>query len=158
MCRFHGSQHGNYTPCRSNSLFNRQRLGTIFEASQDEIAREKCNEVEKGLERLSLNERQPLLEDKVKSPPSTKSKTSNTMKQRYKFISRFQQSQDEWRQFLTTPYADFFPEKIGASMIDVGFYSPSYAVNEKIQRIKSIKKEDELHRSSEIAAWLEFFG
>lgn len=168
MCPFTGSQHRGYSPSRSATRSYCRRLPTIFEATDVEMARESdANEEDKELERKETDT-EKLLGKRLLTPPLKTSKKSKTVRQRCKVSSRepsttetnvpqLQEVQDEWCYFLRTPYADFFPENITGSILDLdaGFLS---ITSSKKKQIKSTQTDPDAHRLSEVAAWLEFFG
>lgn len=168
MCRFTGSKHRDYSPSRSATLNYWRRLPTIYEATDIEMAEEKgAIDAGEDQERSDMETEQPLVE-KVSSTPLQKSQRSKTERVRnmrckssvgepgliVRGESQFLNVQDEWSYLLRTPYADFFPANVNASILDGCFSLPST----KKKQVKSINAELQAHQFSEIAAWLEFFG
>lgn len=167
MCRFTGSKYKDYSPSRSTAGVSYwQRLPTIYEATDVEMAEE--NDTIKNQDDSERNETEAE-ELRVLAPPIKTGKKSKATREKNARCRVFfgkpglietdsseiqQHLQEEWNYFLSTPYADFIPENMSASILDGCFSLPSA----KKKQMKSINAELQAHQFSEIAAWLEFFG
>lgn len=174
MCRGpYGFSHRDYSPSRSATLSYWRRLPTIFEATDIEMSTAENDAVQtlvqENLEQDATDTARLLGEKEINRPPqkaAERDKTAKERRMRYEICfgksgvieteaTLFQQVKDELKHFLKTPYADFFPESTGTSILETRCLPDS-------ARKKQSKISDtagmQADRLSEIAAWLEFFG
>ena len=148
-------------------------MPTIFEATDIEMSTAENDAVEtlvqENLEQDATDTARLLGEKEINRPPqkaAERDKTAKERRMRYKICfgksgvieteaTLFQQVKDELKHFLKTPYADFFPESTGTSILETRCLPDS-------ARKKQSKIFDtagmQADRLSEIAAWMEFFG